>query len=697
MKKILTSILLIMLLIPLGVKAEAGVDVKTVTATINDNTISFEGTTQDDSVAVMCKLYGESSSTEDIGKLSVEVDNATFSGSFVAEETGTYTVSCANYDGGTIVSDEAVVETMATYTVTFNAKGGTLNSPAEVNVTHGNTIEEPTDPELESKVFGGWCVDTTTTTLFDFTTKITASMTLYARWVDPVTQVQVIYGGDGAFKVDFDTSNPDDQGPMGVMITNSARYFVTSGTSVTLTAEVPEGKRFVGWYTTHEEDNPDDPGHTIWTDDDLLSTQTIYEFSATGTFMNVKPVYAQAVAPGNHLVTLNTKGGSPMASIEVADGSTLDILGEPTKEGYEFIGWYEDETYEIPFSFSKQIHESFTLYAKWLAESDKRTADQIQIWSAPGGRVAAEYTPSSPNVYNIPAKDGTNFLENGEVVQYYVNDNVTAKSRADEGFRFVGWKHANAENIIPDGMEEPPKCIGEVFSTSANFTYKPNVTVIDGDESPIRYVCADYEPENQNPDEHGQETYNLSDDDGNQITFDHDEAQNLFLVISDISNLTDEELELMGVTRELYNHIKESVANETKKYGTLLQYLRIAVINNNQDEIDMSNTPVSIKLKLSDDMKDYDSFKLVYFDINDQGEVIFGDPVTLTVKEIDGVKYLVGDLPHLSAYALVGDKATSDNAANPGTYDGILYWVYALVISLGIITIVKYTTKKNRI
>ena len=153
----------------------------------------------------------------------------------------------------------------------------------------------------------------------------------------------------------------------------------------------------------------------------------------------------------------------------------------------------------------------------------------------------------------------------------------------------------------------------------------------------------------------------------------------------------------MGVTRELYNHIKESVSNETKKYGTLLQYLSIAVINNNQDEIDMSNTPVSIKLKLSDDMKDYDSFKLVYFDINDQGEVIFGDPVTLTVKEIDGVKYLVGDLPHLSAYALVGDKATSDNAANPGTYDGILYWVFALVISLGIIIIVKYTTKKNRI
>ena len=58
-------------------------------------------------------------------------------------------------------------------TITFNAKGGTLTGPATVNVTHGNTLEEPSNPQLEGKVFDGWCVDETTTTLFDFSTKIT--------------------------------------------------------------------------------------------------------------------------------------------------------------------------------------------------------------------------------------------------------------------------------------------------------------------------------------------------------------------------------------------------------------------------------------------------------------------------------------------------------------------------------------------
>ena len=112
MKKVLFSLLLIMLIIPLGVRAEAGVNVKTVTATVDDNTILFEGTTQDDSVAVMCKLYDDSQPPVEVDKFSVEVENGTFAGMFIAAATGNYTVSCANYDGGTIVSDDAVVETM---------------------------------------------------------------------------------------------------------------------------------------------------------------------------------------------------------------------------------------------------------------------------------------------------------------------------------------------------------------------------------------------------------------------------------------------------------------------------------------------------------------------------------------------------------------------------------------------------------
>lgn len=685
MKKILYSLFLLVVLIPLGVRALENTDVSILNVEVNNNVISFNGAAGPESFAVMCKLYN--SNEEEVAKYSVEVSNQTFAGNFIAPQIGNYTVSCANYSGGTIVSRPAVVESMTIYQVSFDARGGNLTSDVSVNVTHGETLEAPTDPVLDGKVFGGWCVDDTVTILFDFSTKITVGMTLYARWVDPTTQVQVIYGGDGAFKVEFDTDNYNDQGTMGAFVTQSQRYFVTTGNIVTLTAEVPEGQHFVGWYTTQEEEDSNNPGHTIWTNVDLLSEEQIYEFETEGLYINIKPVFAPNEGPEMHTITFNSKGGSYIEPIPVPDGGLLDVPSSPIKDGHVFVWWYEDETYEVSFDPSQEIHADLTLYAKWILEEEQREADQIQIWAAPGGRVAAQYTPSTPNVYDLVELSGTNYVENGEVVQYYINDQVTAKASPDEGFRFIGWKHANSENVIPEGMNQPPKCIGEVFSTEETYTYRPSVTVIEGDDSPIRYICADFEEDHedeQNPgdqigDDAEEQAYNLSDGAGNKISFIEGEGQNLALIVADISNLTDNELTIMGITREIYNNIKTTVLDETKKDGTLIKYLNIMVMNENSDEIDMSETPVTIKLLMTDDMEKYNSFKLVNFDINEQFEVIMKDVITLEVEEIDGVKYLVGNLPHLSAYALVGDTSAT---SIPKTYDGIMTWVITLVLSM---------------
>ena len=701
MKKLLYS-LLIILLIPLSVKALNNEEVLSVDVEINDNVISFTGTTESDSHAVMCKLYD--SNNEEVAKFSVEVSNQNFAGNFIAPEIDTYKVSCANYSGGTIVSKTAKVDNMAIYTVTFDARGGNLTSSNSVNVTHGETINIPSDPELDGKIFGGWCEDETVTTLFDFSTKITKSTTLYARWIDS-TQVQIIYGGDGAFKVEFNTNNYDDQGSMGAFVTQSQRYFVNIGNKVTLTAEVPEGHHFVGWFTTHEEEDQNNPGHNIWTNDSLLSENETYEFDAEGLYINIKPVFAPNEGPEVHTITFNTMGGSSIGAIPVADGSILDLPENPTWSGYAFVWWYEDETCAVSFDPSKEIHSNLTLYAKWILEDEQRDADQIQIWATTGGKVAASYTPSNPNVYDFVTLSGDNYVENGEVVQYYINDQITAKAIADKGFRFVGWKHANTENVIPNGMEEPPKCIGEVFSTNSSYTYKPYVTVIDGDDSPLRYVCAYFEEVVE------QEKYNLGDKAGNKISFKEDEGQDLAFVVADISNLTDLEISSMGITPEIYDDIKNTVLDGTKKYGKLLQYLNIMVLDENNDEVDMSKTPVNIKLVMTDDMKKYNTFKLVNFDVNDQFEVIIKDAITLEAKEIDGVYYLVGNLPHLSAYALVGDiveqnttTTNSDtdktenkvNISTPKTYDGIVNWLITMIISvIGIATLLVINKKSK--
>ena len=108
MKKILTFIIGLIIFIPFSVKAIA---VKTLDATISGNTISYNGTIEDGSYAVMCKLLDKDSN--EIDMLSTAVNSNKFEGTFTVESNGDYKVSCANYEGGDIKTVDVKVETAA--------------------------------------------------------------------------------------------------------------------------------------------------------------------------------------------------------------------------------------------------------------------------------------------------------------------------------------------------------------------------------------------------------------------------------------------------------------------------------------------------------------------------------------------------------------------------------------------------------
>ena len=107
MKKIKYLIFAFLLIIPLSVYAAEKPRVLTLSTSSTDMTISYAGSVEADSHAVMCKLY-DSSNTE-LKKLSSAVDNHVFNGEFTVTTPGTYKVACANYEGGIIKEAEAVV------------------------------------------------------------------------------------------------------------------------------------------------------------------------------------------------------------------------------------------------------------------------------------------------------------------------------------------------------------------------------------------------------------------------------------------------------------------------------------------------------------------------------------------------------------------------------------------------------------
>ena len=632
MKRKLLLVFSFLLVFPLAVRAAGEPNVTGLSTHTEDggNIIIFSGNTENNSHAVMCKLYDNE---EEIDKLSVEVtnegSNGTFSGTFVTPSTGDYIVSCANYEGGTIVSDDVNVENMTQVAVEFNTNGGSAIDP--VNVTVGQTISRPANPEKEGKVFAGWYEDETLTTPFDFSTRITAFITIYAKWndsgeVQSQTRVQVIYSGGGTYQVDFETDDPDNQGPLHAQINHTSNYFVDPDTEVTLTANPSQGHHLAGWYATHEAEDPNNPGQHIWVEDELLSNQTEYTFTPNGEYVNIKLVFEEDTQEV-YTVEFNTNGGSEIDPINVESGQKVSRPSNPHNGDKIFVQWCSDATLTTEFDFNTPITDNITIYAKWADPVITHTVE----FNTNGGTSISPLEVQDGNVFEKPknpTKDGKifeNWYEEEELEHEY-----------------------NFNNPVTQGITLHAKWVQE---------------------------------------------YSKSDDNNNEVVFISDENKNLHLIVKDLSTLTDEELAILNpeLDREAFNALFESLVEGAKKYGTLISLLDISILDQNNNTVDIE-TEVDVKLAFTEAMGDYKSYKLVYIDSDDDGNIVLGSAYNLTKQ---GTK-LAGKLPHLSVYVLVGsneEENTTDNintnttsntitAGNPKTYDGIITYVVAFAIAI---------------
>ena len=78
------------------------------------------------------------------------------------------------------------------------------------------------------------------------------------------------------------------------------------------------------------------------------------------------------VSNNGYTISFDSKGGTDVpAQMDLMYGDLLAEPEEPTREGYEFKGWYSDEncTYQWDFS-TTQVSQSMTLYADWEKSSE---------------------------------------------------------------------------------------------------------------------------------------------------------------------------------------------------------------------------------------------------------------------------------------------------------------------------------------
>ena len=223
-----------------------------------------------------------------------------------------YTIESLNADVNVYVAFE-----LNTYTITFDTDGGTEVEP--ITEVAGRSVTAPADPEKTGYTFVGW--DQQIPAIMP-----EEDMAITARW--KINQYTITFDTDGGTTIDPITQD--------------------YGTAVTAPeAPTKTGYTFVDWYESEELSGDPYVFTTIPAQDITLYAK--WEIN-------------------QYTITFDTNGGTTIDPITQDYGTSVTAPEPPTRAGYGFGGWYEDETLsETPFVFTEDttITRDIILYAKW--------------------------------------------------------------------------------------------------------------------------------------------------------------------------------------------------------------------------------------------------------------------------------------------------------------------------------------------
>lgn len=241
--------------------------------------------------------------------------------------------------------DITAVFELKSYTVTWNANGGTV-SPASTTKTHGSTLGTLPTPTRASTAeysytFAGWFTATSGGTQISSTTTVTRNVTYYAHWTATKRSYTATFNGNGG-----STPSPSS-------ITKE--YNTALGTLPTCTRT---GYTFLGWYTASS-------GGT------KISTTTVVTKNIT--------YYAQW-SINSYTLTFNPNGGTVTpTSKDLEYNSVYDTLPTPTRASdaqytYTFAGWYTAATGGTQVTAAtKMAAKDTTVYAHWTSNTRSYT------------------------------------------------------------------------------------------------------------------------------------------------------------------------------------------------------------------------------------------------------------------------------------------------------------------------------------
>ncbi len=213
--------------------------------------------------------------------------------------------------------------------IVFDTNGGSYISYQMVK--EGNFVINPNTPVKDGYIFVGWYIDYALTRPYDFSTIVTESFVLYAKWEEiPIVTYNICFNSNGGSSVESQV--------------------VEEWQTVKKPIDpIKEGYIFEGWYTD-------------------FSLNSVYDFS-TNVISNMI-LYAKwkPIPKETYIVSFESNGGSSVEFQIVEEGQIAMKPNAPIKEGYIFEGWYTDENFINEYNFDNVVISNMILYAKWIQE-----------------------------------------------------------------------------------------------------------------------------------------------------------------------------------------------------------------------------------------------------------------------------------------------------------------------------------------
>ncbi len=338
----------------------------------------------------------------------------------------------------------------STYTVTFNANGGSTVAARRVKV--GERLGTLPTPTRTGYTFSGWGDGVSADTV------PTGDVTYTAQWTARTYTV---------------TFNPS-----GGAVDTASRSVTYNATYGDLPTPTRTGYTFGGWYTASS-------GGTLVQGTTKVTTASNHTIYAYWT--------AKSVA-----VTLDPSGGSVSATSQsVTYGGTYGTLPTPTRTGYAFAGWFTAPVggAKVESTTKAQRAEAHTLYAQWTANT------YTVAFNANGGSFSGDTSKSVTfgqpyGTLPVPTKAGNTFAgwytaaSGGD----YVGDTTIVKT-AGEHTLTAHWSQDHTHRIDPsnassyifsalgqtadsgNGITAAGDVLGTTLSTGKNVFLTEDVTI----------------------------------------------------------------------------------------------------------------------------------------------------------------------------------------------------------------------------